>query len=248
MRRTLVVSALVALPALVHATPPEVDSAADTQLQRMSTYLTSLKTFRVRSNAVDEVVTKTGQKLQYLSDSRLSIKRPNLVRSDRIGAAADVVLRYDGKTISVFGKNTGYYATSPAPAALDEALEVARAKLGLELPGGDLIVEDPYATLMTDVRSLRYIGVEPVDGVACHHLALQGKDVDAQLWIEAGPQPLPRRYVITSKTVAGSPQFTVALSKWEVNVSLPDALFRFDPPPGARRIKFHQAKEPVSIR
>ena len=49
-------------------------------------------------------------------------------------------------------------------------------------------------------------------GVACHHLAFQTPEVDGEIWIEDGPKPLPRRLLLTDKSVEGSPQWTSDLS------------------------------------
>jgi len=54
-----------------------------------------------------------------------------------------------------------------------------------------------------------------VDGVECEHLAFRGVDTDWQIWIETGARPVPRKYVITSKTLAGAPQYTLRIKDWK---------------------------------
>ncbi len=198
---TWIAAMLIAFP--VAAQPvqrPSIEPKADQVLRRMSSYLGSLQSFRVESEAVDELVLNNGEKIQEVSDSRVAVKRPNRLRSDRVGPVADVTFRYDGNQFSIYGKRTGMYATTAAPPDLDRAIDAARDKLGVDAPGGDLLFTDPYAVLTEDVIDGRYIGLEPLDGVNCHHLAFRGRDVDWQIWVQDGPQPLPRRYVITSKT------------------------------------------------
>jgi hypothetical protein len=231
---------LAALPA--GAAPPAqanagIDPRASRELRRMSDYLTNLRSFRVNADTVDEVVTKNGLKLQQVADSQLSVKRPNMLRSERVGPVADVTFRYDGRTLSLYGKRTGYYAIAPAAPTLDRAVDQVRDQYGLDAPAGDLLVSHPYNALMEDVTSGQYVGLEPIDGIVAHHLAFQGKNVDWQIWIQDGPQPLPLRYVITSKHETGQPEFTVRLSGWEPNAPLPDSLFVFRPPPGSKRIQ-----------
>jgi hypothetical protein len=237
----LAVAALGVLPALATGTPaaqPSVDPRAADELRRMSDYLASLQSFRVESRATDEMVLKSGEKLQSLSDSQVAVRRPNRLRSDRLGPVTDVVFRYDGQLISIFGKRTGYYTTAPAPPTLDATIDAVREKYGIEAPGADLLMSQPYADLMDGVTGGRYLGIEPVDGVACHHLAFVGSDVNWQIWIQDGAEPLPRRYVIVSKNETGQPEFTVAFSHWNTQANLPDSLFAFQPPPGSKRIEF----------
>lgn len=231
----LVLLGAVGAPAA--AASPEIEPRADELMHRMSNYLSALPSFRVSTALADESVTTDGQKLQFLSESRLSVRRPDKMRVERTGPLADVVLRYDGKELSVYGKKTGYYATSAAPDELDTMIDFARERFGIDAPGADLLGSNVYGALMQDVRSGRYIGLEPVDGAPCHHLAFQGENTDWQIWIQDGKRPLPVRYVITSKDVHAQPEFTATLKSWETEAALPDEMFRFTVPPGAQKIQ-----------
>jgi hypothetical protein len=258
MKRLFLLLGLYAGPALAEPPPggpppakeasPAIDPTADAQLRKMSDYLASLRSFKVDAEATDEMVTQDGQKLQFVADSRISVRRPDRLRSDRLGAFADTIIRYDGNRYSVFGNRTGYYATAPAPPTLDAAIDVARARYGIDAPASDLWLSRPYPELMQDVKRARYIGLEPVEGKLCHHLAFQGSDVDWQIWIEDGPRPLPHRYVVSTKDQPTKPEFTVALTNWEPNAHLDDSVFAFVPPKGAQRIELlpliKQGKEP----
>ncbi|WP_370169239.1 DUF2092 domain-containing protein [Sinorhizobium fredii] len=56
-----------------------------------------------------------------------------------------------------------------------------------------------------------------------------------QLWVERGPAPIPRKYVITSKTMAAAPQYTLRIKSWDTDTP-PDAKsFAFAPPQGRSR-------------
>jgi hypothetical protein len=247
----LVALGLFAAPALAADTqeaPPKIDPQATQVLKRMSDYLGSLHTFKVDAQTIDEKVTTDSQKLQFVADTRIAVERPNKLRADRLGPVANVVFRYDGKQFTVYGNRTGYYAQVPAPATLDAAIDAARVKYGVDAPAADLYMAHSYAELMDDVKGARYIGLEPINGVFCHHLAFQGTDTDWQIWIQDGPQPLPRRYVITTKDVVAKPQFQVAFSNWQPNAPLDAQEFVFVPPPDAKQIpwvppgKFHVAR------
>jgi hypothetical protein len=246
LKRAVLLLVAVGAPALGQAAPPPgpkaaqpaIDPQADQELRRMTNYLPMVDSFKMTATAVDEMVTTTGEKLQSVTKSQIAIKRPNRMRTDRVGPTADVTLRYDGRQFSVYGKRTGMYAIAPAPPTLDRAIDVARDRYRLDAPGADLLFSKPYEVLMDGVTSGMYVGLEPIDNMLCHHLAFRAKEVDWQIWIQDGPEPLPRRYVITSKTEPGSPQFAVDLDQWEPNAPLAEQLFEFTPPAGARRIDF----------
>jgi len=218
----------------------KIDPKADAELRKMSDYLAGLQSFRVQADSTDEVVLKSGQKIEQIASSRVEVKRPDKLRSERVGPVADVTFRYDGKQFSIEGHRMPYYATAPAPAKIDDAIDEARDKFGLEAPGADLIYAQPYEILTEDVTAGTYVGLEPVGGVMAHHLAFQGNEVDWQIWIQDGDKPLPLRYVITSKKVPGQPEFTVQLSKWEPDAKLADSEFAFKPKPGTTKIQLLQ--------
>jgi hypothetical protein len=224
---------------------PAIDPSADAQMKKMSDYLGNLRSFSFKSDSVDEAVTKEGQKVQFVAGQQVYVRRPNRLRADRLGPVANTQFHYDGQTYAVYGKKTGYYATAPAPARLDQAIDDVREKLGIDAPGADLLMSNPYATLMGDVISGQDLGIEPIDNVPCHHLAFRNKDVDWQIWIQDGPQPLPRRYSIVTKDETGQPEYSIDLSNWNTNVSLPDQLFTFTPPPCATRIDIKPPAQPT---
>lgn len=217
---------------------PRIDPRAEQALRRMSDYLASLPAFSVTSDNTTEVVTRSGEKLQLDATSRVSVQRPNRLRSDRTGELADVSFVYDGRRLNMYGRRSNLYATTEAPPNLDAALDFAHTRLDIDAPAADLLRSDPYGALMDDVVSGRYVGEAVVDGVRCHHLAFRGRETDWQVWIEDGPHPLPRKYVIVTKTLRQAPEFTVVLHDWDIHPRFADTTFVFQPPPGAERIDF----------
>jgi len=81
------------------------------------------------------------------------------------------------------------------------------------------------------------IGRETIDGKPVNHLAFEGEEVDWQIWIQEGAQPLPVRFVVTTKGMKSQPQFTVQLTKWEPGAALTPATFQFASAGGARQVQ-----------
>jgi hypothetical protein len=217
---------------------PAVEQRADALVKRMSDFLAQQKRFSVVIDHGTEVVTKAGQVIEFDATSQLTVERPNKIRSDRRGEVVDVSFYYDGKTMAIMGHKNNYYATAAAPPTIDEALAFAGERIGVEIPSADLIHSNPYRVLREDAVSGTYIGAATVDGVACQHVAFRGNETDWQLWIEDGARPLPRKYVIRSKKVAGSPSYSIVLRDWKLGPTLDAGMFTFAPPPGAERISF----------
>ncbi len=220
------------------AQPAGVEAKADTVLRAMTTYMAGLKQFSLRTENNLEVVTSEGQKIQFVAPAALTVSRPNKLMAERRGDIVDQAFFYDGKTLTLYNPGTRHYATVPAPDTIDAMLEFAANKLDVIAPGTDLIDTRAYDKLMQDVKSGVYVGMAVVSGQRCHHLAYRGAEVDWQLWVRDGAKPLPCRYVITSKSVAGAPQFTLQVIDVNTQPTIAASKFRFVPPKGASSIEF----------
>jgi hypothetical protein len=105
----------------------------------------------------------------------------------------------------------------------------------MTLSGADLLSPNVYEVLTSDVISAEHIGRGVIDGVECEHLAFRGKDTDWQIWVQLGDRPLPLKYVITSKAVAGAPEYTLVIKDWKTDVQPSADAFVFVPPAGAKK-------------
>lgn len=216
----------------------KIDPKAKEVLHDMSEFLSRQKAFEVDVKGSTDVVLEKGQKVQFNRAGHIWVERPNKIRSDRKGDLADAQIYYDGKTLTVYVRNAKAYAQRPVPATIDATLSELYDKLDMDLGPGDLLSSNPEKTLMEDATSGKYLGSSVIDDVKTHHIAVQGNEVDWELWIEDGQQPLPRKYVITSKKMESAPQYSVSLSNWKVTADLPDETFTFEPPKDAQKISF----------
>jgi hypothetical protein len=197
-----------------------------------------LKQFSAQTENSLEVVTTDGQKIQFISPATVTVSRPDKLMAQRHSDINDQAFYYDGKSLTLYNPHTNHYATVPAPENIDAMLEFARTKLDVIAPGGDLVNTHAYELLMQDVKAGMYVGLEVVGGHRCHHLAYRTTEVDWQLWVREGGHPLPCRYVITSKTIAGSPQFSTEVVKFDTAPKITAVQFRFVPPAGAKTVEF----------
>jgi len=171
------------------------------------------------------------------------VRRPNRIRADYWGDLRKNSFWYDGKSVTILYTDKNLYSTFSAPKVIDEACDFAMEKYGLSIPIADLVYSDPYAVLIENVRSGFYEGLHMVNGIRCHHLAFTQENIDWQIWIEDGPQAVPRKLVITHKDLPGWPQYIAVLSDWNFSVRLPDILFTFETPDNAEQIEFLEVQE-----
>jgi len=221
-----------------HAQGMGVDPQAETMLRRMSDYLASRKQFLVSTENTIEVVLESGQKIQFNSPATAVVSRPNKLRADRKGDLTNQEFYYDGKSLTLYNPKEKLYATTAAPATLEEMIDFAREKLDIIAPAADFLYKDAAEKMLKEASSGFVVGQSVVGGVKCTLLAFRGAEVDWQIWVENGARPLMRKYVLTSKKVAGEPQFTVVVKSWDLAPKLGGREFSFAPPKGAKKIDF----------
>jgi hypothetical protein len=237
LRVLLRVSSTAASIAILAAATGPVARADDSAalLKAMADYTAAQKSITASFDSDIEVITPELQKIQFASSGQFKLTRPDKLRVKRTGGYADVELVYDGRTVSLYGNNAKAYVQADMPGTVDQLIEGIQAKTGGATPGTDLLLSNSYAVLTSDVIESHHIGQGVVDGVECEHLAFRGHDTDWQIWIQTGGQPIPRKYVITSKTLAGGPQYTLRIKEWRTD-AIPDAeAFAFKPPEGATK-------------
>ena len=205
-------------------------------LKSMTDYLAGQRFLSASFDSDIEIITPELQKIQFSSSGEMKLSRPDKLRVRRTGGYADVELVYDGKTISLYGNNAKSFVQTDLAGTIDQMIDGIQARSGVGLPGTDLLLSNAYDELMASSIEGKHIGMGVVDGVECEHLAFRGADTDWQIWIETGAKPAPRKYVITSKTIAGSPQYTLRMKDWKTDAITDPEAFVFKPPTGANKV------------
>ncbi len=236
LRRTIVRATFTTAAAILlfAATSARADDAANI-LKSMTDFLASQKSLSASFDSDIEVITPELQKIQFTSSGQVKMNRPDKLRLRRTGGYADVELIFDGKTISIYGNNAKAYVQADMPGTVDQMIDAVQAKSAVGMPGADLLLSNAYDELMTTVTDAKHIGIGVVDGVECEHLAFRTPDTDWQIWVETGAKPVPRKYVITSKTLAAAPQYTLRIKDWKTDAFSDPDTFVFKPPTGATK-------------
>ena len=230
-----VVLGMVVVVGHVHAADG-VDPEVDKVLRSMSAYLGGLSSFSVNAAIGTEVIDLQGQKIQNSSSSTITIERPNNLHVMRQGVLADAEIIVDGKTLTIYGKERNVYFQTEKQGNIDQVIDAIRTGIGLDAPAADLMYADPYPTLASGVNSSAYLGTAFVNGIECHHLAFREDMVDWQLWVKAGDQPLPMKYIVTTKWMTAAPQYSVRFHDWDTEPNIEKNRFSFSAPNGAKRL------------
>jgi hypothetical protein len=205
-------------------------------LKSMSDFIAKHDSIGIEFDADIEVITQDLQKIQFTSSGSVELNRPDKLRATRVGGYAQVDLVFDGKVATVHSKDDNVFTKLEAPGTIDQLIAQLRADHSITAPGADLLLSNVFDDLMEDVIDAKHIGVGIIDGVECEHLAFRTHEVDWQIWVEIGEKPIPRKYVITSKSVAAGPQYTLRIKKWSIDTPRSAETFTFQTPTEAKEV------------
>jgi hypothetical protein len=218
------------------------ESDAKKILKAMADYTAAQQSISFAFDAVLEIVTTDEQKLGLASSGTLNMVRPEKIAVTRTGGVADIELTFDGKTLTLLGKNLNLYAQLEVVGNLDHLINELKDTYNQPLPAADLLLSNSYDELMLDVVDVKDLGSGVVGGIVCDHLAFRTEDVDWQIWIAQGEHPYPCRYVITSKHLSSGPQYTVHLRDWKTGGEVAAADFSFKNSTKADKIELKDLK------
>ena len=220
------------------AGPPQAGEV----LRTMSQYLAKQKAFSFHAEVEFDQVLPGGPKIRLSGAVDVTVARPGSLFVDYRDDVSDRVVWLENGVATIFDPVAGTYAEVSGPKDIDGMVAKLEKDYGMALPLGELAESNPDAVLTRGVDLAHYVGVHNVEGVSCHHVVLQRKDLDLQVFVELGAKPLPRKVVFEYPGRAGSPQYTASITEWSFAVPKPE-LFVPKVPKEAAKVDFLPIKE-----
>ena len=239
-----VVLALGATPALAAgdapaATAAEQDPEARAILMTMARFLAKAPAFSVTIRNGYDAIQADGQRIEFGGKCRILLQRPDRLRVETERSDGDQgLVVFDGKGITAFKTEDNVFARVEKPGTVDNALIYLVKDLQMTLPMARMFLSDFPQSLEKLVTTISYVEENALFDVPTDHLAARSAEVDMQIWIAQGEQPLPRRIILTYKNAPGQPQFRADLSDWELSPKVVADSFTFTPPAGAEQVPF----------
>ena len=250
------------LSATVLADEPaaEIDPQAETIVRRVAAHLAG---FRAIGVDVTTSVSMDGFGIKMKSDTtqEVRVERPNklamITKASKGGLGSGMSLNIisNGDKMYISLPMMKRHMVIPAEKSLDAMSASPFAAMGGPAGSGlliSLMSDTPYEKIMEGVRSATCIGEADINGKKCHHLKFSQDEMDWELWIDTGENPLVRQVVPDlAKTIrqAGEQLGTADVfqkmkmttitrfTNWDVNPTFTAADFKFVPPPGSVRVE-----------
>lgn len=215
--------------------PPEPDARAI--LQKMARYLAQAPGFSVIIDSKYDAIQADGQRIEFAEKRQVQLQRPSQLRVDVTRSDGDKgMVLFDGKTITTFKEEENIYAQVPLAGTVDNAVVYLVKELQVAVPLARMLLSTLPQELESQVQSASYVEANTLTDVPTEHIAARLANVDVQLWIAVGDQPVPRRVVITYKNEPGQPQFRADLSGWKMAPSSSADAFVWTAPKGAELV------------
>ena len=240
-KTTIIVLAAVAAFLLSAAQPGKTAETDDQQamdiLQNMARTLAEAKQFSVTVSSSYDAPQENGQMVEFGSIREIQVKRPDNMRVEVQESDGDQrILVFDGKQIIVHNVTENVYAKAEKVGSVDDAVKHLIGVLKIPLPLGRLFRTTIPAELEKLVAEIDYVELNMLTDVPTDHLAVRTRDVDFQIWIAQGKEPLPRRIVITYKNFRGDPQFRADFTNWNLGAKGVKGPFTYSPPKNAEEV------------
>jgi hypothetical protein len=220
-----------------NAQAPKIDSMAVSILDRMSIVIGELNSCSVMVKANYDINSKSLGLVKHSDDQQVYLHGPNklLVKSD--GDKGTRYFSYNGKTLTHYSLDKNQYSQVAAPSNIMEMIDSVNKIYGIDFPMADFFYPTFVDDILAEAKNLAFLGITKVGDKECFHIAGTAKDKTFQFWISDDAFYLPMKMVIIYTGKENSPQYEATLSNWQVNPDLPDAIFEFNPPVKAKKIK-----------
>ena len=221
--------------------PAEPLQPADV-LRSMSAFLAKQKTFTFHAEVEFDHLLPGGPKVRLAGALDMAVSRPGSLHVDYRDDVMDRLIWFENGRVTIVDPIGNTYAQSTGPKDIDGMVAKLEKEYGVTLPLGEIAESDPYAALTRGVESAYYVGVHNVEGIFCHHVVLERKDLSIQVFVEVGDKPVPRKLVFEYRSQPGSPQYTASLTDWSL-AAPKAALFAPKLPKGAGKVDFLPIRE-----
>lgn len=228
-------------PALA-AEPPKSAISADASaaIAQMGKTLQA-QAFSFEAHTIREYPDQTGELLHVFHSFKVTVRRPDRLLVEGTGDDGARKLFYDGKTFVLAMDDGKKYMSLGVPGTIDGMMHEAVGRLGVDFPLADLLTSDPARSVLSGVTAGREVNTVTIGGVPCRHLFFAQTGIELELWVENGDRAVPRRVIVTYRSVAGEPSFIAELSDWSFDVHPADTEFAFQPPAGAVKVALKPA-------
>jgi hypothetical protein len=214
-------------------------------LKAASSRLAAARTMQFTATISYESPSKLGPPLVFMTNSEVTLQRPDKLRVITPGDGPATEFYYDGSAMMALAPAENLVAVAEAPPTIDAALEFAYKTAAIYFPFTDLIVADPYAGIADGMKLAFYIGQSNVvGGTTTDMIAFADDDVFVQVWIGAEDK-LPRMMRAVYRNDPLQLRHQLEITNWKLDACIAPETFASAKASAATPITFeHPSPKP----
>ena len=219
------------------------DPAAILILDRMSDVIGDLTSCSYKTISSHDVRDPDFGLVKKITNSEVYMVGPDKMVVNFFGAGGHSQCWYNGQQVAFYDYDENNYGVVDAPSTIIAMIDSIHEHYNVDFPAADFIYPAFTDDLLESSDRLAYVGSVTINGKECFQLIATNKSYSTQIWISNDAYNLPIRYVINYFAQAGSPQYEVTFSDWQLNPDMPTSMFEFLPPPGANQVRMMSTSE-----
>jgi hypothetical protein len=213
------------------------DSVSVLLLDRMSNVMGELTSCKFTLSTMVDEQSENGSTITHFRNHSVSMVGPNKMTVDTHNEKGHHQYWYDGTVLNYYSHSENNFVTIPAPPTIISAIDSISKNYEIEFPAADLFYPTLTDDLIENFDVISYAGRAVINQKPVFHIMAQSASMELQLWISDDSYSLPCKFMIIDKASPERLRYEATFEKWELNPAIPESIFSFIPPPGAREIK-----------
>lgn len=221
----------------------KVDTLAVSVLDRMSDVIGELSSVSFTLKTKNDELNLDLGLISHFTTNQVYFSGPSQMMIRSNGDKGNRGYWYNGKEMVYYSFNENNYAIIETPETTIETIDEVNDKYGVEFPAAEFFYPTFTDDILSNFDELKFVGLKQIEGKECFYIIAKNKEMIVQLWIENTAMTLPYKMIIMYKDSKESKQYEATFSDWNINPFLPEVIFNFQPPPGAKEVLIKPRKQ-----
>jgi len=189
-------------------------------------------TLKIRNDEVDQDLGM----ITTFKESNVHFNGPSQMQIHSYGQKGHRGFWYDGAVLTFYSFDENNYAVIESSSKTIDMINEVNNKYGIDFPAADFFSPSFTDDILANFDELKYVGKQTIEGKECFYMITKRDDMIVQFWIANDALNLPVKMLIMEIGGKQSKQYEATFSNWDINPFLPEAMFKFQAPPKAKKI------------
>jgi hypothetical protein len=212
------------------------DTIAVAIFDRMSDVIGEMSSISFTLQIRDDEMNQDLGMITRFTESRVNFNGPNQMQIHSYGDKGHRGFWFSGESLVCYSFEENNYTIIDSPSNTLDMINEVNDKYGIDFPAADFFSPTFTDDVLSNFDELKYVGKQTIESKECFYIIVKRNDMIVQLWIANDALNLPVKMLIMEIGGKVTEQYEATFSNWDINPFLPDAMFKFQTPPKAKKI------------